>query len=97
MVTAALHRREPRGSQMAAALIVGLGRVIGFANRYSGVLPGLAGAVALSVAVGEIAGHVFGHGLTPWVTLLIAGGFLLRLDGRIHLLRTPRAGNGRGG
>lgn len=101
MVAAAMHRRTGRlafrGASIAAALAVAAGKVTGFAIRRSVLLPGLAGAAGFSLGLGGIAGHLFGHGLTPWVTLVVAGMFALRLDGQIDLWRTPRAGSGRGG
>lgn len=48
------------------------------------VLPGLAGAAALSVGAGELAGHVFGRGLSPWVALVIAGLFALWFGAEIN-------------
>lgn len=46
-------------------------------------VPGLAGAALVSLGAGEVASHVFGHGLAPWVTVLVAGGFGLLRDRRI--------------
>src|SRR5262249_61388126 len=43
--------------------------------RVHRMLPGLAAAAAVSVAAGELASHLFGHGLAPWVGLLAAGAF----------------------
>lgn len=39
--------------------------------------PGLAGAAGIAVGLGEVAGHVWQRGLTWWVALVIAGGFVL--------------------
>ena len=47
------------------------------------LLPGLAGSLMVSLGSGEFAGHVFGHGLTPWVAVVVGGAFALRLDWRI--------------
>jgi hypothetical protein len=47
------------------------------------LVPGVAGGAVVSVGLGEIAGHVFGHGLTPWVALTLGGLFALALDRRI--------------
>jgi len=48
------------------------------------MLPGLAGAALVSVGVGELAGHVFGHGLAPWTSLALAGGFLLWIGAALN-------------
>jgi hypothetical protein len=81
MAAVALHRRETRASQMAAAVIIGVGKVIGFVRRRSPVLPGLGGAAAVSYG---IAGY-------DWRAGLIAGGlFLLLMDHQIPL--GPRGG-----
>jgi hypothetical protein len=53
------------------------------------VLPGLLGAAAVSAGLGELAGHVFGHGLAPWVALLVAGVFALWFG--VEVNRAPRA------
>lgn len=47
------------------------------------LVPGVGGAAMVSVAAGELAGHVFGHGLTPWAGLAVGGVFALALDRRI--------------
>lgn len=46
-------------------------------------VPGVGGAAAVSLGLGELAGHVFGHGLTPWVAITAGGLFALLLDRRI--------------
>jgi hypothetical protein len=51
-------------------------------------LPGLGGAAGFSVGVGEIAGHVFGHGLAPWVGLAVGSVFALWLGAELN--RAPR-------
>jgi len=47
------------------------------------LLPGILGAIGLSIAAGEIAGHVFGHGLAPWVGLAVSCMFGLLLDRKL--------------
>ena len=59
------------------------GRVTGRALGFRRAVPGLAGAAGLSVAVGEVASHVFGHGLAPWVGLGAGSVFALLADRRI--------------
>ena len=39
--------------------------------------PGVLGAAAIAVGLGEVAGRVWGRGLTWWVALAVAGGFAL--------------------
>ena len=53
------------------------------------MLPGIAGAAAVSAALGELAGHVFGHGLAPWVGMLAAGGFALWFGREINAQPPP--------
>ncbi len=43
-------------------------------------VPGIGGAAAVSAGLGGIAGHLFGHGLTPWVAATVAGVFALMID-----------------
>lgn len=85
------NRPGVRLGRAVAALLgtaaVGLGRLIGVARLAVPFVPGTAGAAGLSLAVGEIAGHVFGHGLSPWVALLAGALFCLRIDGRVTLRR----------
>lgn len=47
------------------------------------LVPGIAGAAMISLGAGELAGHLFGRGLTPWVALMVGGVFALLLDRRI--------------
>lgn len=77
---AAVAAVRVRGSRSAAEGLVALGRLIGLGRRCLPALPGVAGAVAVSLGVGQITGHIFGRGLGPWVTLLVAGGFALAID-----------------
>ena len=54
-------------------------------------LPGLAGAALAGLGGGEVAGHVFGRGLTPWVACVIAAVFLVRIGAEINApAPTPR-------
>ena len=74
MVSAALHRRAPRGAQVLAALVVGTGRLIGYARRRVPLLPGLSGAALVAWGAAQV--------YTPagWM----AGGvFLLLIDRQI--------------
>lgn len=41
------------------------------------MLPGVAGAALVSAGGGQIAGHVFGRGVAPWVAITLAGVFVL--------------------
>lgn len=47
-------------------------------------LPGVAGAAAIAVGAGELAGHVFGHGLALWVGLVVGGAFAVRIGAEIN-------------
>ena len=51
------------------------GTAVRMTVRTARVLFGPAAAAAVSIGLGELAGHVFGRGLAPWVGLLVAGGF----------------------
>ena len=53
------------------------------------VLPGVAGAAAVAVGLGQVAGHVFGHGLALWAGLAVGGGFALWFGAEMN--RTPPA------
>jgi len=65
-----------RGSQVAAALAVGAGRVIGWARRRSSLLPGLAGAGLAS----------WGTAMAYLPAGVILGGvFLLAMDRQIKI------------
>ena len=82
-ITAAPFRRKAaaRGSQIFAEVIVGVGRVIGWARSRSRLLPGLAGA----------AGVCWGAALVYLPAGVILGGvFLLAMDRQIKL--GPRGG-----
>jgi hypothetical protein len=59
------------------------GAAIGHVLSVRHLVPGIAGAAAVSLGLGEVAGHVFGHGLTPWVAVTLAGLFALALDRRL--------------
>lgn len=59
------------------------------------MVPGAAGAVLAAVGGGEVAGHVFGRGLSPWCSLVIGSVFLLRLGAELN--RTPAAPPGQDG
>ena len=61
----------------------------GTALRGWRIVPGVAGAAAVSVAIGELTGHLFGHGLTPWVALLAGGAFALLFGTEVN--RRPPA------
>lgn len=46
--------------------------------------PGLAGAAGIAVGLGQVAGHVFGRGLTWWVAAAIGGAFLVRIGAEVN-------------
>lgn len=78
-----LRTRLPSFAGLAGVLADAAGTVTGTFLRLKRLVPGLAGGAGLSVGLGEGAGHVFGHGLTPWVALTVAGVFALALDRRL--------------
>ena len=53
------------------------------------VVPGLAGAAGTAVGLGQVAGHVWGRGLTWWVALTVGGVFALWISADLN--RVPRA------
>jgi hypothetical protein len=79
---AAGRRRDWRDA-LWGGLATASGKVTGHALRVRRMFPGVAGAAAVSVCAGGLAGHVFGHGLSPWVGGLVGGVFLLLVDRRL--------------
>lgn len=63
-------------------------RWAGLAVRVLRALFGPAAAAAVSVGLGELAGHIFGRGLTWWVALAVGGGFGLWIASELN--RAPR-------
>ena len=53
------------------------------------MLFGPAAAAAVSVGAGELAGHVFGRGVAPWVALLLGGGFGLWMARELNSVPPP--------
>jgi len=76
-------RRHLSASPVTGAAVTVAGFVTGLLLLAAPKVPGVAGAAAVSLSAGEFAGHVFGHGLTPWVGLAVGGVFALLLDRRI--------------
>jgi hypothetical protein len=76
-------RWRARSSSAAGSLAELAGRATGRVLSLLPAVPGVAGAAMVSLAAGEFAGHVFGHGLTPWVAVGVGGVFALLLDRRI--------------
>lgn len=60
-----------------------VGHATGRVLAWSRTVPGIGGAAGLSVCAGELAGHVFGHGVAPWAGGLVGSVFLLMLDRRL--------------
>ena len=71
---------------VAAAVLAGTAlRVTRPARRTAlRAAPGVAGAVMLAVAAGELASHVWHRGLGPWVGLAVAGVFALWFGAEIN-------------
>lgn len=78
-----LLRRRLRDWLAPTPLPEAAGHVVGFALALLPLLPGVGGAAMISVGSGEFAGHVFGHGLAPWVAVAVGGVFALLLDRKI--------------
>lgn len=84
MAAVAAHgRRRDWRNAVLGGLAVAAGKLAGHALRVRRTVPGVAGAAAVSVCAGGLAGHVFGHGLAPWTGGLVGGVFLLLLDRRL--------------
>lgn len=67
----------------------------GLAVRGLRALFGPAAAAAVSVGLGQLAGHVFGRGLAPWVTLTLLGGFGLWVAAELNAVPpAPRSEDG---
>jgi hypothetical protein len=69
--------------RVSAAVAVAAGKMTGRVLSVLPTVPGLTGAAMASVCAGEVTGHVFGHGLAPWVAGLAGSVFLLILDRRL--------------
>lgn len=69
-------------------------RWAGLVTRWSAVaahaLFAPAAAAAVSIGLGQLAGHVFGRGLAPWVALAVAGGFGLWMATELNTPPAPR-------
>lgn len=76
-------RRRLRPRDAAGQLADAAGWTVGRALSLLPLLPGVGGAAMISAGSGEFAGHVFGHGLAPWVAVTVGGVFALLLDRRI--------------
>lgn len=77
-------RRHLSGDGIAGAVASAAGWASGRVLASGRSLPSLAGAVLVSVCAGGFAGHVFGHGLTPWVAGVVGGVFLLWIGTEIN-------------
>jgi len=64
-------------------------RAAGTAVRVGRLLFAPAAAAAVSAGVGELAGHVFGRGLSPWVALVMGGGFGLWMARELNSVPPP--------
>jgi len=64
-------------------------RWAGLAVRVLRALFAPAAAAAVSAGLGELAGHLFGRGLAPWVALTLAGGFGLWIASELNAAPQP--------
>jgi hypothetical protein len=89
VTTLAVPARAARSvlTPLLAVVVVGCGHVLRVSRLAVPFVPGVGGAAGFSVALGEVAGHVFGHGLALWVALLTGSVFLLAMDRQIPLRR----------
>jgi hypothetical protein len=76
-------RRRLRDWLAPTPLPEAAGHAVGRVLSLLPLLPGIGGAAMVSVGSGEFAGHVFGHGLAPWVAVAVGGVFALVLDRKI--------------
>lgn len=76
-------RRHLSAAGAAGALASAAGRATGGLLSVRHLVPGVAGGALVSLGSGEVVGHVFGHGLAPWVALTVAGAFALAIDRRL--------------
>lgn len=53
-------------------------------RRWLPAVPGLASGVLASVGGGEVIGHVFGRGLSPWCAIVIGAVYLARLGSELN-------------
>lgn len=74
--------RRPSLGPLADVAGWSVGTVLSLAGLLP-LVPGVGGAVMVSLGAGEVAGRVFGHGLALWVGLAVGGVFALVLDRRI--------------
>jgi hypothetical protein len=58
-------------------------------RRWLPAVPGPASGVLAAVGGGEVIGHVFGRGLSPWCSLVIGSVFLARLGAELHRVPSP--------
>jgi hypothetical protein len=82
-----VHPRVGYGAPVTLAVRVAV--IAGTAVRADRMLFGPAAAAAVSVGVGELAGHVFGRGLAPWVALAAGGAFGLQLARELNSVPPP--------
>lgn len=76
-------RRLLGADGLLGALVSAAGAVSGRVLAVRHLVPGVAGGVMVSLGLGELAEHVFGRGLAPWVAVTVAGVFALALDRRL--------------
>ena len=75
-----------RDAQIAVAVFAGTTlRLCRRALRKAvSVVPGLAGAAGTAIGLGQVAGHVWGRGLTWWVALTVGGVFALLIGREVN-------------
>lgn len=87
------RRRRLSLSSVAGPLADVAGWSVGRVLSLLPTVPGVAGAAMVSLGLGELAGHVFGHGLAPWVAITAGGAFALWLGSEVNRVpAVPPAG-----
>ena len=89
MAAVAAHGRPGLLARAAAVTAVVSGKITGRIISVLPTLPGIGGAVLVSLGTGETVSHVLGRGLAPWVGLTVGGVFALMLDRNIPARRRP--------
>jgi hypothetical protein len=87
MGTAVEAPRNHMTAAVRAAVIAGT--VVRIMRPLGRILPGLVGAAAVSVGLGQVAGSVFRHGLALWVGLVVGGCFALWFGAEINAGTAP--------
>lgn len=94
LAPALLARLRATWKTGAGAAATGAGTVVNVLNgrrprAIYRMIPGIAGAALAATGIGELAGHVFGRGLAPWVACTVAAWFLLQIGRELNTPPVP--------